>query len=66
MHRKSILHSFILYLFCSAQVIGQQLPDSVLLSAGKAAEIESQVLSQTRKLFIHHPISSKLTEKATS
>ena len=47
---------FILYFFMVSPGYGQQLPDSVLLTAGKAIEIESEVLSQTRKILVHHPI----------
>ncbi len=43
-------------LFTALPLNGQDLPDSVLLSAGKAVEIESEVLSRTNKLFIHLPI----------
>jgi len=45
-----------LCLFVANPMHAQQLPDSILLSAGKAVELESEVLSQTRKVLIHHPI----------
>ena len=56
MSKQVFFISFILYFSVLGPLYGQQLPDSILLTAGKAVEIESEELSQTRKILIHHPI----------
>ena len=54
---KNILSCLIISLFITGSAQAQEdLPDSVFLSAGKVIELEPEILSQARKVYIHLPL----------